>query len=246
MFPVRVAIIVATILFFTPLIMCGFIAEYFVLDLFTIQMNSSPFITLFTLSCSFAQLVFITLYLLTVLGIRNRYEKINQLLNQNVKISDILKSKNQDSLIKYRDTLRKLSILHLRAHQMVSLINQIFSTPIMVSFGFYTSSGVFSLYELFSIYSLPNVTPQQIGFGFIVSSWWPNAVCVMIMEIWCCMAAVNQGNRTTKILRHILCKEKDGKIRKRLQLFLQQVTHSRPAFSCGLFEFHWESLGIVS
>ena len=220
----------ATVLFTAPIIICQIVAYYFELDLKVLLDNPSPFISTFTLSCSYAQLVFIALYLLVVLSICKRYKIINQILNQ-----------NQAS-----ETLKILSKLHLIIYRLISLTNRIFSTTIMISFGFNMSAGVFSLYELFSIYSVPNVTRQQIGFCFVVSSWWPSSVCCMIAEIWCCTAAIDEEQKTSKILKRILCKEKDEKNQNLLKTFLMQISHSRVAFSCGLFEFNWELLGIVS
>jgi hypothetical protein len=236
--PVRIAIVIATVFFSVPLMICFIIAKIFELNFDALQNNTSPLISSFIFSWSYAQIVFITLYLLIVLGICERYKKINQILCQSFHLENL---KND-----IQKTLNCLSQLHLRAFQIVSLTNKIFATPIMVSFGFYTSSGVFSLYELFSIYSVPNVTLQQIGFCFIVSSWFPNAVCIMILEIWCCSVTVSEGNRTSKILRNKLCNEKDENVQKHLKMFLMQISHSRPVFSCGLFEFCWELLGIVS
>lgn len=223
------------------MIISGLVAKIFELNFDAFLNNSSPLITLFTFLCSYAMLVFIALYLLIVLGVRDRYRKINQILSHASK--KIIYSENLTN--DFQDSLKSLSKLHLQAHQIISLTNKIFATPIMISFGFYTSSGVFSLYELFSIYSVPNVTQQQIGFCLVVSSWWPNSVFIMFIEVWCCVATASEGNKTSKILRNILCKEKNEKVQKYLKIFLMQISHSRPIFSCGLFEFCWELLGIV-
>ena len=253
----------AAVFFCIPMVICAFITKYFMLDLEALKTYSSPFVSTFSLSCSYAQLVFVALYLLVILGIRNRYKKVNHIFEMEIftknfqfendetsknKIYPITASSTYDqhmTALEVTRTLKNLSKLHLRVHNMIYLTNHIFVTPFMISFGFYISAGVFSLYELFSIFSVKNVTLQQIGFCFVVSSWWPNSVFIMILQIACCMTTVSEGNRTSKILRNILCKEKNEKIRKQLQIFLQQVSHSKPVFSCGLFEFNWETLGIV-
>lgn len=203
------------------------------------------FVQIFCTIYMFAHAVATTQFLLTVIGIRFRYKKINLILESKL-ISKMKRNKilspnvNESSKM-----LRTLSNLHLKLFETISLTNRIYSFPVMVAFGFYISSGVFSLYELFSVFSDPNVTKQQIGFCLIINAWLPNAVLYTIVEIACCMAAADEGKGTTKILRSILCKEKDEKIRIKLRTFLLQLSHSTPVIGCGLFEFHWECLGIV-
>lgn len=241
----------STFMTFSALILSATIPQFTDIDVLKYQSFAAQILTLFGFSCLYSHLIFVSFYILTLLCLRYRYKKIN----------DILETEFSAELINFKDTSRKspefnrekilkllknLSKLHLNAHQTISSINQIFSIPIMISFGFNVSSSVFSLYELISVLIIPNATIQQIGFCLMVNSWLPNALLTTILEVSSCMFTANEGNRTAKILRTFLCKEEDEKIRKKLHLFLLQIVHSRPSFSCGLFVFDWKSLGVVS
>lgn len=193
-------------------------------------------------------MIFAALFILLILGIYYRYRKINEIIENEV-FPDLnyVGNLQHQSLpqVKVSKLLKTLSNLHLIVHETISTINQIFAIPIVISIGFSVGAGVFSIYELLSVFSAPNATIQQIGFCLMVNSWLPNAFLTSILEISCCMLAVNEGKRTNKILKTLICNENDEKIRNRLRLFLLQICHSKPSFSCGLFEFHWKSLGVV-
>jgi len=241
----------STFLTFSALILSVTIPQFTDIDVLHYQSFNAQILTLFGFSCLYSHLIFVSLYILTILCLRYRYKKINDIF-ENEFAADLINFKdssrksqefNQEKILKL---LKNLSKLHLNAQQIILSINQIFSIPIMISFGFNVSSGVFSLYELISVLIIPHATIQQIGFCLMVNSWLPNAFLTSILEVSSCMFTVNEGNRTAKILRTFLCKEKDEKIRKKLQIFLLQIVHSRPVFSCGLFVFDWKSLGVVS
>jgi hypothetical protein len=178
-----------------------------------------------------SQTMFLLLFLVIINGIRYRYQIINKLLEFE------MPTKNQ--------ILIQLASLYLNLFDLITLVMKVFSFPIMFSIGYNISGGVFSLYEVFSVLSRPNVTRQQIGFCMIVTAWLPNAVLSCLIEASCCVAAADEGMKTMKILKHVLNREDDEKVKRKLKLFLLQVFHSRPVFSCGLFEFNWKILGIV-
>ena len=198
----------------------------------------------------YANFIYVGLFLFIVFEVRVRFKKINKILELE-NIFDIKYSMQQvknfkPNTSKYIEHLRNTSQLHLDVNKTISLINQIFSIPIMIQSGFCIISAVISLYELFSIFSIPNVSIQQIGFCLIVNAWLPNALIAIILEITSCMLAINERNKMKRILRNILCKENEEKVQKRLRIFQQQIIHSDASFSCGLFEFHWSFLGTVS
>ncbi|KAL7015124.1 hypothetical protein ACKWTF_016289 [Chironomus riparius] len=201
----------------------------------------------------YSNFVFIGLFLFIISEVRVRFTKINEILElQNIfdiKFSNqqvTLYKPNFNNTSKYIQHLKHTSQLHLDVNSTISLINQIFSIPIMIQTGFCITSGVISLYELFSIFSIPNVTMQQIGFCLIVNAWLPNSLISIILEITSCMLAISERNKMKKILRNFLSKENDEKVQRRLRIFQQQIIHSDASFNCGLFEFHWSFLGTVS
>ncbi|XP_070496587.1 uncharacterized protein [Chironomus tepperi] len=180
-------------------------------------------------SLMFSQSMFFIIFLIIIAGIYIRYKVINKILETE----------------HHTTNMTQLAAIHLKLFDTVTLVMHVFSFPIMLSFGYKISGGVFSIYEMLSIATRPNVTSQQIGFCMWISAWLPDAILASIIEVACCMAAANEGRRTIGILRRILCQEDDEKVRKRLKLFLLQICHSKPVFGCGLFEFNWQLLGIA-
>ena len=77
---VRIAVITATSSILLTLIVSAIIPKYFNLELFEHQHLITQFVTLFGFCCFYAQLIFVALYLLLVLGIWYRYKKINNIL----------------------------------------------------------------------------------------------------------------------------------------------------------------------
>lgn len=230
---VRFAITATTSFLFITLLACFIIPKLFKLNLIGYQTLKLQIVTCFSFCCLYAQMIYTALFILSILAIWYRYKKLNELLNAQLPISA-------------GETIKILSKLHLSTSSAITSINKIFSIPIMISFGFNISSGVFSLYELISVLSIADATIQQIGFCFMVNSWLPCALISTVIEVVCCMTAVSEGKRTAKHLWIKLSIEDDEMIRKKLKLFLLQIRHSGNRFSCGLFEFHWRSLGVVS
>jgi len=189
------------------------------------------FVRLIGITFMFSQTTFLLLFFVIITGIRYRYKIINKILDAEVPANSQI--------------LMQLASLHLKLFDTISLVMRAFSFPVMISFGYNISGGVFSLYEVFSVLSMPNVTLQQIGFCITITVWLPNAVLSCLIEVSCCEAAADEGNKTMKILRNILNKEEDENVRKKLELFLLQTYHTKPVLSCGLFEFNWKILGIV-
>ncbi|KAL7015122.1 hypothetical protein ACKWTF_016287 [Chironomus riparius] len=203
----------------------------------------------FTILYFYSNFVYHALFFTMVLETRVRYKKINEILEdyeawqvkyatKRIKIQ-IFPSDN----IKF---LKEVSKLHLSVNSTTKLINIIFSFPIMIGIGFCVASGVLSFYEIFSIFSIPNVTMQQIGFCLIINAWLPNTIISIFMVTTCCMITISERDRTVDILENLLCNETDGKVMKKLRIFQQQIIHSKVSFSCGLFELQWNFLGTVS
>jgi len=220
--------------------------QFFNIDSSAFEGNYSMiFCQTFTILYFYSNFIYHAMFFAIVLEICLRYKKINEIL-ENEEVWYVQRNKIQIfpkvNSIRY---LKEISQLYLHVNNTTTLVNQIFSLPIMIAIGFYISTGVLSLYELFSIFSIPNVTIQQIGFCIIVNAWLPNSLIGIILEVTFCMLTVKEGKRTNIILRNFQCNESDEKIKKRLKVFQQQIFHSRPSFSCGLFEFQWSFLGTV-
>lgn len=189
---------------------------------------------------TFSQQAYMILFYTIVYGIRENYKRINSILEV-----EILQKIDKNQKSSYIKVLKSLSNLHLDVYHINQLSNQIFSIPIMFVFGYNILASVFSLYEILSVISTPNVNFEQIGICMVVNAWLPSAIVASVLTIFACMLAVVEGYDAINILSNILSKEADKKLRNKLRLIILQIQHSRPNFSCGLFVFDWEYLGMV-
>lgn len=195
---------------------------------------SGHFSNLINFSLGYSQQVFVILFLVLSAAIYERYKNINKILE--VEILENI----------HKDNLKALSVLHQDIHELIHVVNKIFSVPLMVLLAYTISAAVFSLYELISVLLTPNVTMQQIGFCLCLNTWLPDWILFTVMLVYFPELAAKEGMRTLSVLRNILSDENcDKNSEKWTRMFIMQIGHSKLRFSCGLFAFEWELLGVV-
>lgn len=195
------------------------------------------FCNLFSQVSSGSQQAYLVLFYSIVFGIQDNFMRLNKILNHKI----LKKKQNSENL----NDMKYLAQLYLEIYHVTQLTNQIFSVPIMFMFGYNTLSAVFSLYELLSVIFIADINLQHIGICVVINSWLPSAIIASILIIKGCMMAESKANETKNILRKVLCTESAKKRKKMLRIFIMQVRHLKPTFSCGLFVFNWDLLGMV-
>lgn len=204
----------------------------FVLEIIGIDMidtdDSNGLIMVIVIICLFIFLIFISA---VCCGIKQRFDLINRIF------------KNSSSSV---IDMKALASLHIQLYDIITIINQIFSFPVMVFAGMQLFGVIASLFECYDVINTQRDL-HQMGFcvSFLISQFYFSSFIFLV--IYNSSNASKYGGKSAGIFldkfNHQLRVKKQTKC---LKVFIYQFEHYQVIFSCGMFHFDWKMLFSVS
>lgn len=135
---------------------------------------------------------------------------------------------------------------HLQLYEIVEVYNKIFGFSMLLFITQLIVGTTFELFDIFSLLTSHKTTSNQIGFSLINFLFWILVNIQIIFFITCCGLTLMEARKFRRILYKKLRVERNEKIIKKLQIFILQIKHGEVKFSCGIFEFNWTTIQMVS
>ncbi|KAG5669274.1 hypothetical protein PVAND_017164 [Polypedilum vanderplanki] len=174
------------------------------------------------------------------------YQKTLQILSKNQKLEQI--PENSKKVTKLQQNLKSKSVkiftnVHLQLCEILKVINFQF---LLVNTCFVALNLIAMIFVFFQIFvfarSSVKKSARQMN-NLMLSTLWNIFVTFKIAAVTgACAATSREGKKSEKILFEILHKENDEKVAIKLRIFVLQLKHLKPSFSCGLFEY---DLGLI-
>lgn len=149
-----------------------------------------------------------------------------------------IKSENQN--------FKKVSKLILKVHKSFELFNKLFAFILLILIAQLVVGSTFEFFEIFSILTSPNVTSAQVAYSLISLQWWTYLNFLMIFMMITCGILTSEGGKIRSALYIRLKAENNLKARKKLKVLILLKSHIKLAISCGIFEFDWKTIQMVS
>lgn len=145
-------------------------------------------------------------------------------------------------------SINLLAAQHIELCHITRIFNKIYSVLMAVLLGVCLMATTFSLYEPYDIFKQGK---EDVAFRiyFTVVAIVVNIYYFLLDLIFvaCCVKTMNEGEKTETIfLQSFYTGLQLYSRRKRSLLFIQQLSHIKPSFTCGLFKFNWKLIHSVS
>jgi hypothetical protein len=140
-------------------------------------------------------------------------------------------------------TIRTLTTTHLKLCETLKTINLLFLLANACFVALNLIAMIFVLFQIFVVTrSTVKKSARQMNNLVLSTSWNLLMATKVAIVTGVCAATVREGVKPERILNEILGCERDDVVAGRARIFVQQLKHVRPNFSCGLFEFN---LGLI-
>lgn len=208
-----------------------FVHKLFETGLYGNSKSSSTFyLSILSFSCLFATVaanIYIIFICVLILKIRAQFRAFN----------DTLKSQHQN--------LKEFSSIFIQLCEIVDEFNGIFAQSMAITMTGLFSGTTFHFYDLYSVLSSSRVKNYQIGYSVSANLWSFFVNFFMMSFIVCCGLTMMEGRKSLGILQRKLNIERNLKVKKVMKVFILQLKHLQPKFSCGFFDFDWATIQMV-
>jgi hypothetical protein len=204
--------------------------KYFLSGLFSQNLAVAMFLTVIRLISfmgAFSQSLHLFIICLILFEIRKRFK--------NLKISLNFKSSN----------IKIVSKSFAQLCDLIEIFNRIFIMPILIFITQLIIGTTFTLFDIFSTISSANMLSENINYSILTLQWWLLMNIQIIFFICCCGLTLTEAKNFRKNLYKNLRVVKSLKERKKFEILILQVKHNEIKFSCGIFEFKWETIQMV-
>jgi hypothetical protein len=155
------------------------------------------------------------------------------------KINESLRRKNNKMAV------RTIVKMHLKLCEIVDLINDIFMLPLAIFLASNLTGLTISSFQLYERIISEHIDIDKVSSLVLTSSWNTYMYIVIMTVVVGCSKAAIEGEKCGNVLHQVLQDEVDGGEIKILRSFGQLISHKRPIFMCGLFEFNFGLISMV-
>lgn len=186
------------------------------------------------------------------------FERVPKILSQNTKSSKI-KFKNFQNISKinqihsnYLNThqnslnflnLSQLFLLNLKLVEIIKNFNAFFLFSISIFNGSALTGIITNLFTLYL--NLTGKDENPLYYLETSFAWNISIQLLNLFVIFACCKVNNEIKRSQLISYDGIVEIKNKKVRKKFEIFILQLKHTKVKFSCGLYEFDWEIIAMV-